>query len=349
MVSTNDMNNVNNVLLESQGLTGEMLSEGLIPALQNAPEERHELQAGLLKMVTKVLGAAQSEARFEEEQTCKRKAEEMEEQLAARKAEADTAAAELQAAQDTVTAKKARLEESREQLSKEEEEHNLLEQADNAKAEEVTEHQTSKATVEGHLSTMTHQGCGEAISEYLTGVKAEPPLVSALSSVLKKAPEDRHDFDDIALAHLRTFLEVKVKQWTGRIEALQAATANIHAETLGAWAIKEIQGRSIQDNIKELGAAEAELTDAKARLKDAEKVGEKAARSLYQAKAELSLAADKCRQCTTALESMAKLEAGIKEEEEEERDESAKEEVSSQGSPVPPAQLEMEMVFPITA
>jgi len=310
MADTKAMRTIQSVLLSTQGATGEMLCEGLTHALKDGPAERHELQAELLKMVTQVLATACSDAKVEVEQTCQRKVDAAEAELAVRKADVASATEAVAAAQAAATAQKEKLEASQRQLAWEEEEHKRLKAEDEEKAQEVSVDEKAMAEVSGLLAAMAQQGQGEAISTYLRSNKGEPALVDALRSVLLKEPTERSGFDDVALEHLKAFLEQKVAGWAAHIEGRVSAKANVHAEALGAWCVKEVAGEHVQEATVELETAEASVSEVRQQLKEAKQAEQQEDRTLAQLLSELTLAGERARQCNMAVEALEQLVVG---------------------------------------
>lgn len=310
MANTTAMLTIKKVLISTQGATGEMLSEGLIHALQDPPEARHELQVALLKMVTQVLTSVGSAAQAEAEGTCQQKVNAAQASLNARKAALVRATEELAAAQAATAAQRETVGERQRQVTLNHEEYKRVNSEDEDKAAEVASLEASKLEVVRLLEAMGTKGNGEVIMEYLKSAKAEGPLVAALRTVLDKEPADRIDFDLVVLQHLQVFLEQKVAEWTAKIADMVAAKANIHAEALGAWAIKEVDGEHVQEAMAELDAAEAAVAAAQQKLKEQEDILALEEGVHSQCVSELSLADDRARQCSTALEALQRLEAG---------------------------------------
>lgn len=342
MADTKEMQSVNTVLLGTQGTTGDMLSRGLEHALQVPPKERHALQVELLKMAAEVLSTAQSSAKLEAEETCHRRVKDAEVELETRKANVAGATVALEAAQVNATAAKDSLDSSQQQLALQEEEQKQAEAIDQEKAEEVVACEKSKGEVVALMEQMTLQGDGKALFDYLREAEAEPALLSALPSVLKKAPAEREGFDDVVLTHLLNFMSGKVDYWTDKIEAIVAAKAGFRAEALGAWAVKEVAGDRVQEAKEELETAEKAVEDARQKLVEANEAVQQAERALAQACAERSMAGDKLTKCTDAVEALAKLEAGPKEM-------AAAMDVDEEPVTFNAAVLDMEMGTPITA
>jgi len=310
MADAKAMLTIKNVLASCAGGTGEMLSNGLSFALQDGPEERHELQAELLKMVTQVLSAAQSEAKLDAEERCQHKADAAETELTSRKAVSASASEALAATQVAAAAQKEKVEESRRQLTWEEEEHKRVEAEDQEKATEVAVYVEAKNEVVGLLQAMAEKGDGEAISTYLHSAKAEPALVSAVRSVLTKEAKDRVDFDLVAMTHLKNFFETKVADFDAQLQVVVASKVNIHAEALGAWAVKEIAGENVRDAIAELETADNAVTAAQESVREAKQHEEQQEFVLSQALTDLTLAGERARQCNAALEVLDLLMAG---------------------------------------
>lgn len=313
MADTKAMLTIKKVLISTQGATGEMLSEGLFHALQDPPEARHELQVALLKMVTQVLTSVGSAAQAEAEGTCQQKVNATQASLNARKAALVRATEELAAAQASSVAQTEKVGERQRQVTLNHEEYKRVNSEDEDKAKEVASLEASKFEVARLLDVMGTKGNGEEIVEYLKSAKAESPLVAAVRSVLDKEPVERVDFDLVALQHLQVFLEQKVAEWTAKIADMVAAKANIHAEALGAWAIKEVDGEHVQEAMAELDAAEAAVAAAQQKLKEQEDILALEEGVHSQCVSELSLADDRARQCSAALEALQRLEAGQEE------------------------------------
>jgi len=309
MAALKAMESIKGVLLSTQGGTGEMLSEGLFHALQDRPEERHELQAALLKMVAQELSSARSAAKVEAEVSIKQKVDAAEAELEKRKAAVANATADLAAANATAASQKEKLDECRRQLTWEEEEHKRVQAADEDKAKEVAEFEQGRLEVIGYLEAVAQKG-GETILKYLSSVKAEAPLQAALVSVLKKEPLDRAGFDEVALQHLRMFLEKKVSEWDETIEAMKAGKANIHAEALGAWAVKEVTGEHVREAAVELEGADAAVAAAEQKLNEVKEAEQEEENVLSHYLTDLTLAQDRVRQCGTALETLERLVMG---------------------------------------
>jgi len=314
MATSQAMHNIQDVLLSTQGATGSMLFEGLPHALKQVTEERHELQNELLKMTTQVLCSARSSAIEEAHVTCKRKVDSATAELEARKADVANATEALLAAQATEASKKEKLEDCKRQRISEEEEHARLKGLDEEQAEELSADERSKAEVVDLLTAVDQQGHGERIAAYLNSVKAEAPLVSALRSVLMKEPSERHGFDDLALQHLRAFLEQKIVVWNTRIEERMANKANIHAETLGAWCIKEMSSEHVTTAASELTASGGVVADAQEQLKDAKQVQQQQEATLARLQQEQKLADEQAQRCSTAVEALERLIQGQEEE-----------------------------------
>lgn len=342
MADIKEMQSINNVLLATQGTTGDMISRGLDHALLVPPAQRHVLQVELLKMAALVLSTAQASAKLEAEDGCQRKVKDAEAELETRRAAVAGAKTALEAAQVDATAAKTSVDSSEEQLVLQEEEQKQAEAIHEEKSEEVAACEKSKGEVVALMEEMTSQGSGKVLFDYLREAEAEPALLSALPSVLKKAPSEREGFDDVVLAHLFSFVSGKVDYWTDKIEALVAAKASFRAEALGAWAVKEVAGDRVQQVKKELESAEEAVEDARQKLADANEVVQQAERALTQVRAEHSMAGDTLRKCTDAVEAFAKLEAGPKEV-------AAPMDVDEEPVAFNAAALDMEMGPPITA
>merc|ERR1719247_3435088 len=199
-------------------------------------------------MVAQVLTSARSESQLEAEKTCQQKVDAAQVDLNTCK----TAVANASEALANAQAKKEKLEECRRQLSNEEDEHKRVESLDQEKSNEVAVFDAGKQEVVALLEKMSEPGSGEALLPYLRSANAEGPLLAALQSVLKKEASDRVGFDEVALTHLQNFLEKKTAEWDSKIETSGIAKANIHAEALGAWAVKEVAKQHLQEAVDEL-------------------------------------------------------------------------------------------------
>jgi hypothetical protein len=299
-----------NVLLSTQGATGQMLSEGLVHALRDGQQDRHELQVALLKMVEQVLTSSKVASKLSAEGVCQQKFDAASAELEQHKAATASATADLAAAKSSSQAHKERLDAAISQQSLEEQEHTRVEALDSEKAKEVTVLEEGKAEVVALLGAMAEKGNGEAILGYLRNANAETPLVAALRSVLQKEPTDRIDFDAIAMEHLRAFLEHKVAEWEAQIQVHTAAKANIHAEMLGAWAIKQVAADRVREATAELETAEAAAQAAQQTLKQARLAEQQKERILSDFMAELTLAGEKANQCEAALCALERLVSG---------------------------------------
>jgi len=264
----------------------------------------------LLKMVGQVLNSAGSAAKLEAEGTCQQKVTAAEAELAMRKAAVTGATAELAEAQATEVAQKEKLDVSRKQVGLEEEEYTRVHAEDEEKAKEIVVFEEGRTEVAVLLEAMATKGNGEAIVTYLQSVKAEGPLIAGVRTVLDKEPVDRLGFDLVAQTHLQSFLETKVAEWTGKIEGLVAAKANIHAESLGAWAVKEVAREHVEQAMKELDTAETCVAAAQERLREAEQLETQQDAVLAQCMSEFTLAGDRASQCSTALEMLECLVLG---------------------------------------
>merc|ERR1719253_1061701 len=167
MADAKAMQTIKTVLMSTQGATGEMLSEGIIHALRDRPEERHELQVALLKMVTQVLSSTRTTAKVEAEGPLKQKVDEATKQLELRKAAVATATQDLSAAEETAVAQKAKLDALRLLVTSEETEHKRVEGLDEESAKEVAEVQQGRREVADLLTAMKEKGSGEAITNFL--------------------------------------------------------------------------------------------------------------------------------------------------------------------------------------
>lgn len=310
MADMKAMRSIKTVLQTTQGATGEMLAEGLVHALQDRPEDRHDLQNALLKMVAQVLTSARSESQLEAEKTCQQKVDAAQVDLNTCKTAVANASEALAHAQANAQAKKEKLEECRRQSSNEEDEHKRVESLDQEKSNEVAVFDAGKQEVVALLEKMSEPGSGEALLPYLRSANAEGPLLAALQSVLKKEASDRIGFDEVALTHLQNFLEKKTAEWDSKIETSGIAKANIHAEALGAWAVKEVAKQHLQEAVDELAAAEKAVITADQVLKDAKNAEQQQDGVLAHYLTDLTLAGERVRQCGEALESLARLEAG---------------------------------------
>jgi len=307
MADTKVMFPIRKALLNTQGATGEMLSEGLGYALQDGPEDRHELQVSLLQMVEQVLTSAQCSAQKAAGGICQQKVDTAEATLKEMRAAVASASEDFAAAKASAATQKEKLEHCRHQQSAEEEEHARVEAMDQEKAKEVAAYEQGKAEVVALLVAMAEKGSGEAISTYLRSVNAETPLLAALRSVLEKEPVERTGFDCEALAHLQRFLEQKVSDWDTQINALIATKANIHAEMLGAWAIKELAADHVREAVAELESVETAVVAAQQHLKQTKQVEQEEERVLSECLTELTLATERARECGTALEVLERL------------------------------------------
>merc|ERR1719487_98002 len=110
--------------------------------------------------------------------------------------------------------------------------------------------------------------------------------------------------------HLQTFLQKKVADWEVEIKAVTEAKANIHAEALGAWAVREVAGHHVQEAVLELEAADAAVVEAEQKMEEAKSAETQEERVLAHYLTDLTLAGERVRQCSEALEVLAQLEAG---------------------------------------
>jgi hypothetical protein len=310
MADAKAMATIKSVLLSTAGATGDMLAQGLVHALQDQPEERHELQTALLKMVTQVLSSGRTTAQVEAEGSCQLKVKQAEADLESKKVAVAAATEALKSAQATVVAKKEGLAACRSQLSSEEEEQTKTKALDEEKGQELAELVKQKEEVVTLLSSMKEKGSGEAVSDYLRNNRAELPLVAALRSVLEKEAPERIGFDMIVLQHLEGFLTDKVAYWEKEIADVSAVKARIHAESLGAWAVKEVVGDNMKVASAELETAESRVVEMRSNLKEAEKAAHQSERILCDCTSELTMAGERVRQCAGALELLERLEAG---------------------------------------
>jgi len=108
MADIKAMRSIKTVLQTTQGATGEMLAEGLVHALQDRPEDRHDLQNALLKMVAQVLTSARSESQLEAEKTCQQKVDAAQVDLNTCKTAVANASEALAHAQANAQAKKGK-------------------------------------------------------------------------------------------------------------------------------------------------------------------------------------------------------------------------------------------------
>jgi len=221
----------------------------------------------------------------------------------------------LEAAQTTVKAQKDKLDNCRQQQASEQEEHTRAEAADAAKAQEVAVNEQAKAEVVRLLEGMGQQLDGDSIvvyQTYLKGVNAEPTLIAALRSALEKESSQRCGFDCVAMEHLKNILEHKIREWDAAIAAMAVAKANVHAEALGAWAIRELAGEHVQEAVVELEAAEAAVAAGTEQLNAAREAEQHEEAVLAHYLTDLTLAGEKLRQCGDALEALMSVEAGPK-------------------------------------
>jgi len=313
MADAKAMQTIKTVLMSTQGATGEMLSEGIIHALRDRPEERHELQVTLLKMVTQVLSSTRTTAKVEAEGALQQKVDEAKKQLDVRKAAVATATQALSSAEETALAQKAKLDALRLQVTSEDQEHERVAAADQEKAKEVGEMKEKRREVADLLTAMQEKGNGEAISKYLLETRmppAELPLIAALRSVLEKEPSERIGFDTEAIKHLQAFLENKVAEWDAQVAVITADKANIHAEALGAWAIHQVAGENVQEAITELEKVDSAVVAAQQTLEEANVTELQEENGLSHCMSELLLAGDRASQCSAALETLERLAAG---------------------------------------
>lgn len=310
MADAKAMLSIKTLLQTTQGATGEMIAEGLSHALQDRPEERHDLQNALLKMAQQVLNSARSDAHREAEDTCKRRVEEAQAQLNACKAAVTNAHEALQQAISNAKVQKEKLANSQKQLTLEEQEQQRVEALDAEKAKEVGVFQTGRQEVVDLLAKIPEQGSGETILPYLRNENAQAPLVAALQSVLKKEASNRIEFDLVAETHLKSFLDDKVAGWDVKIETVSALKANVHAEALGAYAVKTVAKEHVQEATAELEVADKAVVAAEQKLTEAKSAEQQQDGVLSHYLTDLTLAQDRVRQCSEALESLVRLEAG---------------------------------------
>lgn len=185
-----------------------------------------------------------------------------------------------------------------------------MEGVDEEKAKEVSAHLEGKNEVAGFLESMGQQGNGDAIMQYLRNINAEPTLVAAVRSVLAKEPSERTGFDSVALVHLQAALEKKVAEWEATVEATASTKALIHAETLGAWAIKEMAAENVKAVEVELATAEEAVVVAHQQLQEATAAEQHEENVLAHHLTDLTLAGDRVRECNAALEALGCLELG---------------------------------------
>jgi len=310
MANSMDMLCIKNMLLSTQGATGEMLFAGFSHALKERPEERHEMQAGLLKMLRQVLFAAQSAAKVEADETCQRKVGTAEADLKTRKAAVKRATELLTSMKVACAAQKEKLDKCRCQVTSEDEEHKRMEVIEEEKAQELAVHVQGKDEVAGFLEAMAQQGNSDATLQYLRSIDGEPTLVAALRSVLEKMLSERSGFDKVAVEHLQGVLETKVAEWQASVQAMSATKANIHAETLGAWAVKEVAGQQVKEAESELEASEQALAFAQEQLNEATGAEQHEESVLAHYLTDHTLAHERVRECSAAMEALGRLEAG---------------------------------------
>jgi chromosome segregation ATPase len=287
-----------------------MLSRGLPIALKTPCQDRHEFEAGLLKMVAQVLEATRASAEGLVKGECPPKISEADAELKTRKAAVDAASEKLLAADAYSSQKQTALTDLQTKLASEEEEHKRLKGEDETREAEITEATQKRDEVTAMLEQTKIQGSSEPIAEYLKESGAENPLVAGVRSVLEKAPEQREGFDHVVIEHLQAFLTTRVGEWNATISEKIAAKANIHAETLGAWAVKECMGSQVKESQNRFDAAQEAREAARLQLTEAEAAFQEQEAVLASLTTDTSAIAQKAKQCQDALELLALLEAG---------------------------------------
>lgn len=296
-------------VLSGRGATAEMLLDGLPHAVQGKPEERHELQAQLLKMVAKALEAARCEAE-QVEAIARQSAEAAQADLDARKGALASASEAMELAKAAVSAQEERLRDCQTEVANEEQEHKRVDAANKAKADVVNLFEQRKAKVLELLEGANTKGSADAVVEHLRQSKCDPALVAALPSIYKKEPCDRTGFDLVALAGLRTTLEKQAAAAEDGIVAARADKVNIHAESLGAWAVMQLARNHAQEAQGELEAASKVAEAERESVREAKLAVEQEERTHSDRAGELNAASEKVGRCRSALEALQRLEAG---------------------------------------
>eukprot|EP00442_Polarella_glacialis_P028223 CAMPEP_0115121018 /NCGR_PEP_ID=MMETSP0227-20121206/46018_1 /TAXON_ID=89957 /ORGANISM="Polarella glacialis, Strain CCMP 1383" /LENGTH=425 /DNA_ID=CAMNT_0002522761 /DNA_START=74 /DNA_END=1351 /DNA_ORIENTATION=- len=111
----------------------------------------------------------------------------------------------------------------------------------------------------------------EAVTTYLTGIRAEATLVAAVAGVLALKAAERGPFDLVTLESLSEVLAAKALQVEEQLALSTPAEREAKSEMLGLWALTEVLNEKLQAHGEASTQAQAAVVAAKAAVKAAKK------------------------------------------------------------------------------
>jgi len=261
-----------------------MLVAALPHAAEGEPAERHSFQTEVFAMAKDALSRWQTSAAEEIVITIASHAEEeikvntLKEQARMIIAAEEEAVADVKAKTDALAAARSEIALASKQHSDVEvlkkQESTLFSQRKESRdsAVFISESMLNMLKSGGWEDSETQDEAIEAVMTFLTRIDAEPAMVAAVPGCFKLKPEARGEFDGVVEEGISTAIASHIERLTDDVAKSSRALDLVTAETLGLWAILDLDRESATIAECDLSSAEDSLTAASAKRVQAGKV-----------------------------------------------------------------------------
>lgn len=168
----------------------------------------------------------------------------------------------------------------------------------------------ARGLAEGSFEQGEVVACVAQLEAFLAGSRAEQVLIVAAKVALALAVESRSSFDKMTVQHVVEVVEAQHVARRQAVADIEQQEAELKAETLGIWAIMEVDGEAEQDACSSLAEAEAARWAAQKALDRANKEETAAQKTICEHNIQIVLLEVSSKQADDALEAIDRVIAG---------------------------------------